>query len=279
MKKHTAFFLIINLCSVFIIAQDTIVFRTGEKQEVVVKKIGVDIIEYIRYDNQNGPMYETEKSQISWIKYANGTSDNFESYIKKQVNEEIVNTFIDERDGEEYRYVKIGDQVWMVDNLRYNDGRSPEYGTESEYCEDCGRYYNFDDAYEACPKGWHLASDEEWRDLEVEVGMHRAEVSKMGWRGSAGGQSHHLLEKGSSGLELLLCGYMIQTNLSKKKPKFGGININKEAYYWTSSEYSSFYKFGYYRKLSGRRSILRENEKKDKRFSVRCLKDNLEINQ
>ena len=29
-------------------------------------------------------------------------------------------TFIDERDGEVYRYTTIGDQVWMAENLRYD---------------------------------------------------------------------------------------------------------------------------------------------------------------
>jgi len=275
MKKHTAFFLIINLCAFFLTAQDTIVFRIGEEQEVVLKKVGVDIIEYIRYDNQNGPTYETKKSQISLIKYANGASDNFESYITKHADEVIVNTFIDERDEEEYRYVKIGEQEWMVDNLKYNVGGSRCYKPDSETCDDCGRYYTFDEAIEACPKGWHLPSDDEWCDLEVEVGMYRAEASKLGWRGNTGGQAQHLFEKGSTGLDLLLCGYMIQTNSSKKKPKYEGENINIEAYYWTSSQYSSYYKFAYFRKLTRRRSILRENERKDKRFSVRCIKDSV----
>ena len=112
-------------------------------------------------------------------------------------------TFKDSRDGTVYRWVKIGDQIWMAENLkttRYADGAAiPLVNTNSTwdaltatskaYC-----WYNDDISNKAtygalytwaaamngaasttanpsgvqgvCPTGWHLPSYAEWTELE-----------------------------------------------------------------------------------------------------------------
>ena len=67
-------------------------------------------------------------------------------------------SFIDPRDGQKYKTVKIGDQVWMAENLRYkNNAVEGEDGDGIEYF--------WDSALTACPDGWHLPSKAELESI------------------------------------------------------------------------------------------------------------------
>ena len=76
----------------------------------------------------------------------------------------------DDRDGQTYKTVKIGDQVWMAENLNYEGVDSYCYNDSAEYCEEYGRLYTWVRARDACPTGWHLPTREDFDTLLLTVG-------------------------------------------------------------------------------------------------------------
>ena len=91
--------------------------------------------------------------------------------------------FIDERDGQEYRYTTIGDQVWMAQNLNYVAEYSVCYDNNELNCDLWGRLYsllengeneapmNYVMVDSICPTGWHVPSEQEWSKMITSIGQ------------------------------------------------------------------------------------------------------------
>ena len=101
------------------------------------------------------------------------------------------NTLTDLRDGKVYRTVKIGDQVWMAENLNFETDSSYCYNDSAEYCAKYGRLYEWSAAMDACPSGWHLPDTAEWRTLLDAVGGDSIAGTKLkstsGWNSDGNG--------------------------------------------------------------------------------------------
>ena len=82
-----------------------------------------------------------------------------------------------------------------------------------------------------------------------------------------------LILNGSSGLKLRMCGFVYQTNLSRKSPKYSYTFYGEQAFYWTSTENNSFRNHVIIRHFKDRASIERISEIKKTRYPIRCIKD------
>jgi uncharacterized protein (TIGR02145 family) len=196
-------------------------------------------------------------------------------------------------DGIIYAYKIIGTQTWMIDNLAWLPSVSPSSnGSDSSpfyYVMDYegssvsaakatdgyktyGVLYNWEAAKTACPPGWHLPTDEEWKILEVLCGMDESEANESGYRSGYVGQylkSTTSWADGGNGtndakFNALPGGYRDQSG-------FAGPGY--VAYFWTSTESGS--SKAWQRQLqSFNNDVWRGDDFNRKAgMSVRCVKD------
>jgi len=107
-------------------------------------------------------------------------------------------SFIDSRDNQEYGTVIIGNQTWMAENLNYNHPESYAYNNNAGIADVYGRLYTYTIANEVCPDGWRLPSDQDWKTLELAIGMTSGEVNSTGYRGHLGESLKSELWNGSN---------------------------------------------------------------------------------
>lgn len=108
--------------------------------------------------------------------------------------------FVDPRDKNSYKIKQYGNSIWMVENFRYlptehlnrdvwvqsYSGSSVDEAKESEAYSVYGCLYNFKAAQALAPEGWHLATDDEWIELEKLTGMSdEVAYVEEDWRGNS----------------------------------------------------------------------------------------------
>jgi len=181
-------------------------------------------------------------------------------------------TFNDPRDGQIYATLEIGNQTWFAENLNYETSNSWWYNNSSANGDIYCRLYTWESAINACPNGWHLPSDDEWKTMEMTLGMIQSEADDGGWRGTDEG------EKMKSTSDWFNCGN--GTNISGFNALPGGVRnsygmysgLGANTYFWSYTEYSGM--FAWYRFLQyGYDQEYRGIDDKSHGRSVRCIKD------
>jgi uncharacterized protein (TIGR02145 family) len=195
-----------------------------------------------------------------------------------------------------YKTVLIGNQVWMAENLRtkkYNDNTDISSVTDGTawaalateafcwYDNDettnkplYGALYNWFavDKGNLCPTGWHVGSDDDYKTLEMTLGMDQSQADAFGDRGTDQGAKMKSTtgwatgENGTntSGFSVVPGGFRY----------YGGNfwNMGALTYFWTNSESSSIDAFQ--RRLDGsKNTVFRERTLKQAGKYVRCLKN------
>lgn len=75
----------------------------------------------------------------------------------------------DPRDGKKYKVEQRGQRLWMTSNLKFSLTNAKQCFLEDTlFCKKYGRFYTHTEAKKACPAGWHLPDDGEWRDFQRE---------------------------------------------------------------------------------------------------------------
>lgn len=174
-------------------------------------------------------------------------------------------------------------ETWMAENLNYKTANSWCYNDKDENCAKYGRLYTWAAAvgktetecgYEhgcnlgtgdirgVCPEGWHLPSQEEWKDLFKAVGGQSTSgaklKSKTGWKEYSG-----INNEDAFGFSALPAGGYNDGNYYGE---------GDYARFWSSTERPDCHAYSM--------NLVYDNETADLRviskdigFSVRCLKD------
>lgn len=249
---------------------------------------------------QNDTLYIYEDGAVVYQK-AVSEIDSVIFYKPTVAQNETNGTFTDTRDGNTYDWVKIGDQVWMAENLKYlpsvnkvadgsEDAAGSYYyvydydGTDVNAAKATSNYATYGVLYNwtaamanssssstanpsgiqgACPTGWHLPSDAEWTQLTTYVG-----TSDTGGRLKEIGTTHWTSPNtgatNETGFTALPGGYRLGNGT------FGNVGQNGD--WWSATELNATY--AWLRYISNYlSSVSRSNSSKELGVSVRCVRD------
>jgi uncharacterized protein (TIGR02145 family) len=230
-------------------------------------------------------------------------TDALKTQLQLLRNTLLASGFLTDNDGNTYSTVKIGDQIWMAENLKttkYNDGTAiPLVASNTEwaalgtpaYCwyndditnkDIYGALYNWFavNAAKLCPTGWHVPSDDEWKILEGNVDSQYG-VGDPVWEN----RSIRGYDAGAKMKEIGGAHWTAPNTGATNESGFTGVaggnrganngqfyDINWVGYWWTSTQYLTGYGW-WHGLLSNFSGSYREFYIKRQGNSIRCLKD------
>ncbi len=146
--------------------------------------------------------------------------------VKADAGDAGTNQMVDARDGQTYPTITVGGATWLAKNLSYAiAGSSYCYGDDPKNCEKHGRLYRWSVASTACPAGWHLPSDDEWKGLEAALGMSEDDLDREGYEEVRGTDEGTALKK-ATGFGATMAGYRAGTMYDARGDR---------TYFWTAT--------------------------------------------
>ncbi|HLP50066.1 MAG TPA: fibrobacter succinogenes major paralogous domain-containing protein [Chitinophagales bacterium] len=193
---------------------------------------------------------------------------------------------VTDADGNVYQTVKIGDQVWLKENLKvthYNDGSAIPYiadatdwqnATGAAYCNfnndsatavTYGKLYNWAavNSGKLCPAGWHVPSQAEWAQLETVLNSDGGSLKEAGtthWLSPNEGATN------GSGFTALPAGYRSYLGT------FSALTYQGQWWSTTLGSDTAYYAKYYYVDFSFA-GIYDNEDWRTAGHSVRCIKD------
>ena len=205
----------------------------------------------------------------------------------------VKGTMTDERDGQTYKTVTIGTQIWMAENLNYaGDSSGFCYNDSVSYCEKYGRLYTWAAAMDSagtwttngkgcgceagclptypvrgiCPEGWHLPTLAEFKTLEDAVGgwemPGKMLKSTSGWKDDEG-------EYGGNGMDAY--GFSALPS-SERCTYLSKGEKGSQADFWSSNGDPDHFA-GYVHLDCNDDYMINDYDLKSAKYSVRCVKD------
>ena len=178
-------------------------------------------------------------------------------YKPNQSAQENHNYIMDSRDGKTYKTVKLGNQVWMAENLNYETNGSYCYKDDPEKCAKYGRLYIWESALNACPVGWHLPTKEEYETLLNYVEKQEEETIEKLYS-----DSEEKYER-----DLRWGGYF----LARDKDRYGFSVLPVDCDYWTATENDGNRAYNMFLDDMGFSSFW--DSQKDHKSYVHCLRN------
>jgi len=211
-------------------------------------------------------------------------------------NPDLVYNTVSDVDGNIYKTIVIGTQVWMAENLKttkYNDNtsipkinRSAEW---SEYDSDVFGWYlndstSFNSAYGAlynwhvvnkrklCPVGWHVPSNDDLKKLTDYLGGAKVAGAKLKENGSEHWIYPNYGGNNESGFTALPAGVLY---ISPVDGQDEWTEIGNSGFWWTSEDENSGIArcFNLTRQGESPDSVIIAGTYMQSGFSIRCLKD------
>ena len=201
-------------------------------------------------------------------------------------------TLNDERDGQIYKTVKIGDQWWMAENLNYEAASGSYcYGEtksdpKTENCATYGRLYIWSTAVGMsedecvygsycsllrgnvqgiCPDGWHIPTNDEWGVLIIAVGGSNSSTTGVKLKATT-------LWKAKDGITNVDAVGFAALPAGDRGVGGGFYGVGSLAYFWSASQYKVDYPNFMTLRYDWRTASLSYCQKGEG-FSVRCVKD------